>query len=106
MLHRPMTLLSKRGIMTYQLEAVRKAFENKKAELLNAIRAHTSQLSIGAEHELLDRMQVMYNRDQAVTLIDVMTRTLADVKAALIATDDGSYGICVECREDIAPKRL
>ena len=52
------------------------------------------------------RMQGMCSRDEAVTLFHALTRTLADVTAALVAIEKGSYGVCVECHEPIALTRL
>ena len=37
---------------------------------------------------------------------EVLTKEIASVKRALARIDDGSYGECVRCGEDIAPARL
>ncbi len=81
--------------------------QNKRSELARLIRAQSSQLSVDdGEHELIDWMQGMNRRHEAVTLLDTFTRTLADVDAALMAIKEGSYGTCTECGEPIAKKRL
>lgn len=92
--------------MTHQMQALGAALENKQTELRNAIRSYSSQLIIEDEHDQLDRMQIMYSRDRTVTLLDVLSRTLTDVTAALLAMKEGSYGICVECEEEIGTARL
>jgi DnaK suppressor protein len=48
----------------------------------------------------------MCSRDEVTIFLDGLTRTLANVDAALAAMRQGSYGICVECGEPIASKRL
>ena len=93
--------------MTKQFELLKAALQDKRSELACFIRAQSSQLSVDeGEHELVDRMQSMSRRDEAVTFLDRMTRTLASVDAALLAMQEGSYGTCDECGEPIATRRL
>ena len=93
--------------MTDQTHGLRAMLEYKRAELVRSIRSQSSQLAVReGESDLVDRMQSMCSRDEAVTFLHALTRTLADVDAALAATKDGSYGICVDCEEPISPKRL
>jgi DnaK suppressor protein len=93
--------------MTDQIERLQAVLENKRDELARSIRLHTGHLTISdGEHELMDQLQSMCRRDEAVAFLDTLTRTLADVNAALAAIKEGSYGTCIECDEPIAPKRL
>jgi DnaK suppressor protein len=93
--------------MAQQAELFKATLQSKRSELARLIRAQSSQLSVDdGEHELVDRMQSMSRRDEAVTFLDKMTRTLASVDAALLAMQDGSYGTCAECGEPIATRRL
>lgn len=46
------------------------------------------------------------SRDAAAVNINRMTGLLREVRAALKRIDDGDYGICVDCEEDIPEKRL
>lgn len=99
--------LGREEIMTHQTDSLKSVLRNKHLELALAIRTQTSQLSIcEGECELIDRMQGMSGRDQAVTVLGTLTRTLADVEAALEAMQKGSYGTCLECGEPIAARRL
>lgn len=41
-----------------------------------------------------------------MTFLDALNRTLAAVDAALLVTEEGTYGDCAECGEPIASKRL
>lgn len=98
---------TEKGRMAQQVQLLKAALQNKRSELARLIRAQSSQLSVDeGEHELVDRMQSMSRRDEAVTFLDKMTRTLASVDAALLAMQEGSYGTCAECGEPIATRRL
>lgn len=93
--------------MAEQIDSLKTALQRKRLELARLIRAQSSHLAVDeSEHELVDRIQGMSRRDEAVTFLDTLTRTLADVNAALISIRHGSYGACAECGEPIAPKRL
>jgi DnaK suppressor protein len=93
--------------MTDQLDFSRAALRNKRRELALAIRTQSAQLNVGeGEHDVLDRMQSMSRRDEAVSFIDMLTHTMADVDAALLAMKEGSYGTCADCGEPIASRRL
>ena len=92
---------------TVQIDSLKAVLQNKRSELARLIRAQSSQLRVGeGEHELIDRMQGMSRRDEAVTFLETLTRTLADVDAALMEMKEGSYGTCVECGTPISDKRL
>jgi DnaK suppressor protein len=93
--------------MTEQIDSLKSALESKRSELARAIRSQSAQLNIcEGENDVLDRMQSMTRRDEAVTFLHTLTQTLADVNAALAAMQEGSYGTCAECGELIASKRL
>jgi DnaK suppressor protein len=93
--------------MKEQIESIKAALQNKRSELACSIRSQSSQLNVcDGERELIDLMQSMSRRDEAVTLLDRFTRTLAQVDAALMAVELGVYGICVECEEPISSRRL
>jgi DnaK suppressor protein len=93
--------------MIDQINDLKAVLENKRAELLRSIRSQGSQLAVvEGEPDLIDRMQSMCRRDEVVAFLDALTRTLAEVNAALAAMKEGSYGICVDCEEPIASRRL
>jgi DnaK suppressor protein len=93
--------------MTEQIDSLKAALKNKRSELARSIRSQSSQLNVcEGEHELIDRMQSMSRRDEAVTFLNSLTHTLAAVDAALVAMKENSYGSCAECGEPIASRRL
>jgi DnaK suppressor protein len=93
--------------MTEQLDDLKAMLTKKRTELVRAIRSQSSQLNVGeVERDLIDRMQGMSRREETVTFLDSLSRTLASVDTALLAIQDGSYGDCAECGQPIAPRRL
>jgi DnaK suppressor protein len=56
--------------------------------------------------DTFDVVQMSAERDLTVSLLNNETALLRDLKAALRSVESGSYGICVQCEEEINPKRL
>ncbi|NWF85447.1 MAG: hypothetical protein HXY18_16660, partial [Bryobacteraceae bacterium] len=72
--------------MTKQIHALEEALQNKRTELVQLIRAQSPQLVVDEiENELTDRMQSMSRRDETVTFLNALRRTLSQVDAALMA---------------------
>lgn len=98
---------TERECMTDQIDILKAVLWNKRSELAWSIRSRSSQLSIGeVERELMDRIQGMSTREEAVTYLDILNRNLAAVDTALQAMEEGSYGTCADCGEPIAVRRL
>ncbi len=49
---------------------------------------------------------IAFERQQVVALLEQARTRLADVEAALVRREDGSYGGCEACGRPIAPERL
>jgi len=45
-------------------------------------------------------------RELAIRNLDRESNLLRNVRAALRRIDEGSFGVCLHCEEDISPKRL
>lgn len=54
----------------------------------------------------VDMTQQAAERDVAVQLLDRESVLARRIRSALDRIQDGSYGICLQCEEEIAPKRL
>ena len=54
----------------------------------------------------LDMTQQAAEREIAVVNLDRGTAIARRLRAAIDRVDDGTYGICLECEEQIAPNRL
>lgn len=77
-----------------------------KARELAATTPSRGDIEIEAAPELFDGIQNISNRELA---LEIMSRNWAvsnAVKEALGRLEDGSYGTCLECEEEINPRRL
>ena len=54
----------------------------------------------------LDMTQEAAQRDVAVQLLDRESALARRIRSAIGRTSDGSYGLCLDCEEEIAAKRL
>jgi DnaK suppressor protein len=54
----------------------------------------------------VDMTQQAAERDVAVQILERESMLVRRLRSAIDRIDHGSYGICVQCEEEIAPKRL
>jgi DnaK suppressor protein len=54
----------------------------------------------------VDMTQEAVERDLAVQILDRESALVRRLRSAIDRIQDGSYGICLECEEEISPKRL
>ena len=84
---------------------VRTVLEAKRNELLNAV-SDRDEIRIENAAEEFDRLQQQLNREVAIRNLDRESRLLKDVQAALVRVQEGTFGVCLRCEEDIPEKRL
>jgi len=84
------------------------AREILEAHLKAASSSHrfTDSIRIQQVADPLDMTQEAAQRDVAVQILDRESVLARRIRSAISRTDDGSYGICLDCEEEIAPKRL
>lgn len=82
-----------------------RALEAKQAELTQALRNRDGIL-IEKSPDALDEVQNAGERELAMRSLYGEFKLLRKVRAALSRVDDGIYGVCQHCEEDISPKRL
>ena len=87
------------------LNAFRRALEKRQTELVNGNRNRDS-LSIATSPEELDRIQHATEREIAIGNLERNYKVLADVRAALRRIDMHTFGVCLNCEEEISSKRL
>ena len=56
--------------------------------------------------DALDEVQHAAERELAIRNLDRESQLLRNVRGALRRLDDGSYGTCIRCEEEINPKRI
>ncbi len=79
--------------------------EKKLAELAGGSR-NRDEIRIEKTPDALDEVQLAGERELAIRNLDREANLLRNVRAALGRIEDGSYGVCMHCEEEIKPKRL
>lgn len=86
-----------------QLEALRETLSEEDAEADNAARpVELDQASVGR----LSRMDAMQRQAMALETRRRNALYLKKVELALVRLEQGEYGLCEDCDEEINPKRL
>ena len=88
-----------------ELNKYKQVLEAKLAELSHSVRDREG-IAIEKSPDALDEVQHAAERELAIRNLDRESHLLRNVRAALGRIDDGSYGVCLHCEEDINPKRL
>jgi DnaK suppressor protein len=88
-----------------ETNAFRRTLESKQTELQSGNKDR-EMLEADASPDELDRIQQAAERDYAIGSLERKFSRLREVKAALRRLDDGTFGVCASCEEDITPKRL
>jgi DnaK suppressor protein len=88
-----------------ELEKYKALLEAKQAELSNGLR-NRDEILIEKTPDALDEVQLAGERELAIRNLDREANLLRNVRGALSRVNDGSYGICMHCEEDIKVKRL
>lgn len=66
----------------------------------------TDSIRIQQAADPIDMTQDAAERDLAVQILDRGSALARHLRSAIKRIDEGSYGICAQCEEEIAPKRL
>jgi DnaK suppressor protein len=88
-----------------ELNKYRQVLETKLAELSHAVRDRDG-IVIEKSPDALDEVQHAAERELAIRNLDRESQLLRNVRGALRRMNDGSFGVCLHCDEDISPKRL
>jgi DnaK suppressor protein len=79
--------------------------EAKQKELQQLVR-NRDGIAIEKSPDALDEVQHAAERELAIRNLDRESNLLRNVRAALRRIDEGTFGVCLHCEEDISPKRL
>ena len=88
-----------------EVNKFKKILENKQDELERIVR-NRDAITIEKSADALDEVQHAAERELAIRNLDRESNLLRNVRAALRRIDDGSFGTCMHCEEEISPKRL
>lgn len=90
-------------------QALRQRLEKQRDEILNMykqdLRAGQESADDGTE-DIVDRANNAYNRELMFSLSDAERNTLLQIENALRRMDEGTYGRCSNCGQNIALPRL
>jgi DnaK suppressor protein len=88
-----------------EVDHFRNVLTTRVAELQRLTR-HRDGITVERSADQLEETQMAAQRTLAVSNLDRDFSQLRDARAALHRIDQGSFGICQECDENIHPKRL
>jgi DnaK suppressor protein len=83
----------------------KKILENKQDELEQIVR-NRDAITIEKSADALDEVQHAAERELAIRNLDRESHLLRNVRSALRRIEEGTFGVCLHCEEDISPKRL
>jgi len=87
------------------LNKFKKVLETKRDELEQVVR-NRDAITIEKSADALDEVQHASERELAIRNLDRDSNLLRNVRSALRRINDGSFGVCLHCEEEISPKRL
>src|SRR6202142_3030486 len=88
-----------------ELKKFKETLEAKQRELQQLVR-NRDGIAIEKSPDALDEVQHAAERELAIRNLDRESNRLRNVRAALRRIDEGNFGVCLHCEEDISPKRL
>lgn len=83
----------------------KKILEAKQEELEQIVRKRDA-ITIEKSADALDEVQHAAERELAIRNLDRESNLLRNVRSALRRIEDGSFGVCLHCEEEISPKRV
>jgi RNA polymerase-binding transcription factor len=69
-------------------------------------RQQRDEIAVDNAHDTIDLVQRAAERDMVIRRIESNFSRARAIKLALERVEEGSYGTCLACEEDISPKRL
>ena len=88
-----------------EIKKYRETLEAKQAELTYLLR-NREGIEIEKSPDALDEVQRASEREFAIRTLDRESALLRNVRAALQRINQGQFGVCLHCEEDISVKRL
>src|ERR1700719_1934104 len=88
-----------------ELNKFKHTLEAKQAELEQFLR-NREGITIEKSADALGEVQHAAERELAIRNLDRESNLLRNVRAALRRIEDGSFGTCLHCEEEISPKRV
>jgi len=105
------TTTKTKGTAKSRYNELRKMLEDRRRELVNDVQGRMRDVRADGskDREVFDQgesSEVDIQEDIEFALIQMKSETLTKINEALRRLDDGTYGNCFECGEEIAEARL
>jgi len=88
-----------------ELSKYKRVLEAKQTDLTHLVR-NREGIVIKTSPDALDEVQHATEREMAIGNLVRDSHLLRNVRRALRDIEEGSFGVCLHCEEDISPKRL
>ena len=88
-----------------ELNKYKNLLEVQQADLVHLVQ-NRDGIAIEKSPDSLDEVQHATERELAIRNLDREFNLLKNTRAALRRIEEGSFGVCLHCEEDITPKRL
>ena len=88
-----------------EINKFKEILEARQAELSEVLR-NREGIAIEKSPDALDEVQRAGERELAIRNLDRESNLLRNVRAALRRINEGHFGTCMHCEEEISPKRL
>ena len=88
-----------------QVNSFKRILERKQAELKPSFQTRAA-IAIERSADMLDEIQLAGARELATHSLERATTVSREVRAALARIDEGTYGVCANCEDEIGTKRL
>ncbi len=92
------------------LDAVRAELQQRRRTILETVRRERAELeglrAAERDPEFEEGAQSEHEQYTLSQLSDAQRREVAAITSALVRLDDGEYGICRDCEQEIDPRRL
>jgi DnaK suppressor protein len=90
---------------TKELTHFRTVLEARQIELETLLR-NREVIAVNLNADMLDQIQHAQEREMAIGNLERASARLSEVRSALQGIQRGTFGICVDCEEEISMKRL
>lgn len=107
------TVINEADAKKERLVSLRKTLIQKKLNILKEAKQEIAKYLSGETRQLVDTALddgdwavVDINEDISLRMLSTHRKTIHDIDEAIRKIDEGTYGICEECGEEISEKRL
>jgi RNA polymerase-binding protein DksA len=95
-----------RTVLLEERERVQKAIANLRDDHPGSLDEEVEEIAATSDNHLAETASATLDREIDYTLEENSGHVLAELDAALKRLDDGTYGVCTSCGQEIAPERL